>query len=148
MKHPIILSLIFASLLLINSYAFSMQAFSDTQPARLTKCRGLTQYAYNIQEVDGIWTYDYVEIDGKVTVAKIKEAMRLAKNEDQALDLDGIETDQTQIEEKLAEIAEMSYVQIDAHIDNTFSGLSEIQRGSLKKLYKSVLALIKQLDLD
>jgi len=128
--------------------AFSMRASSDTEPARLTKSRNMTQYAYNIQEVNGTWEYDYVEIEGKITKAKIKEAMRLAKNADQSFDPADVETELTQAKEKLAQIAQMNYSQIDSHIDNTFPNLSATQRTSLKELYKCVLALIKQLDLE
>ena len=53
----------------------------------------------------------------------------------------------TRVEEKLAQIAQMTYAQVDKHVDNTFPDLSSAQRASLKKLYKSVLALIKQLNL-
>jgi len=152
MRHLItILSLILIalSLIFISSIpVFSMQASSNIEPARLTKCRGVTQFAYNIQEVNGTWEWDYVEIQGKVTKAKIKEAMRLAKNEDQVFDPANVEIEQTQVDKKLAQIAQMSYAQIDTHVDNTFSDLSVAQRNSLKKLYKCVLALVKQLSLE
>ena len=141
-----LITIIFLFISAIPSY--SMQASSDTEPARLTKCRGVTQYAYNIQEVNGTWEWDYVEIKGKVTKAKIKEAMRLTKNDGQAFDPADVETEQTQVEEKLAQISQMSYAQIDDHVDNTFPNLSAAQRASLKKLYKCVRALIKQLDLE
>lgn len=134
--------------ILTSATVFAIPASSDSEPARLTKCRGVTQYAYNIQGVNGTWVYDYVEISGQVTAAKIKEAMRLEKNADQSFNPADVETEMTQVEEKLAQIAQMSYAQIDAHVDNTFGGLSVAQRTSLKKLYKCVLALIKQLDLE
>ncbi len=134
--------------LFISSLAFAMQASSDTKPARFVKSRGKTQFAYNIHKVDGTWQWDYVEIEGKVTAAKIREALRLAKNEDQSFDPADIEVEQTLVEEKLAQIAQMTYAQVDNHVDNTFSNLSSAQRASLKKLYKSVLALIKQLNLE
>ena len=124
-----------------------MQASSDIRPARLTKSRGVTQFAYNIHKINKTWRWDYVEIKGKVTAAKIREALRLAKNEDQPFDPAEIEVEQTLVEEKLAQIAQMTYAQVDKHVDNTFPDLSSAQRASLKKLYKSVLALIKQLNL-
>lgn len=132
----------------VSTSAIAMQATFNTEPARLTKSRSVTQYAYNIQEVDGVWIYDYVEIEGKVTKAKIKEAMRLEKNADQPFDPADVEIEQSIAEERLAEIAQMSYAQIDTHVDSTFSDLSVAQRSSLKKLYRGVLALIKQLDLE
>ena len=42
--------------------------------------------AYNIQEIDGTWIYDYVEIEGTVTEAKVLEAMRAENLETDAGD--------------------------------------------------------------
>ena len=62
-----------------------MQASSDTKPAKFVKSRGKTQVNYNIHQVDvkdiegksrKIWQYEYVEIEGPVTKAKFKEALR------------------------------------------------------------------------
>ena len=77
----------FIPLLLIiwNSGTFAMQASSDTKPAKFIKSRGKTQVNYNIHQVDivdiddetrRIWQYEYVEIEGPVTKAKFKEALR------------------------------------------------------------------------
>ncbi len=82
-----ILFLFFISLLLIiwNSEAFAIQASSDTKPAKFVKSRGKTQINYNIHQVDvfdidgsshRIWQYEYVEVEGTVTKAKFKEALR------------------------------------------------------------------------
>jgi len=71
--------------LLISSLAFAMQASSDIKPAKFVKSRGKTQVNYNIHQVDvkdidgksrKIWQYEYVEIEGPVTKAKFKEALR------------------------------------------------------------------------
>ncbi|HDK28003.1 MAG TPA: hypothetical protein ENG48_13060 [Candidatus Atribacteria bacterium] len=78
---------IFISLLLIiwNSGALATQASSDTKPAKFVKSRGKTQVNYNIHQVDildidgksrKIWQYEYVEVEGSVTKAKFKEALR------------------------------------------------------------------------
>lgn len=144
----ITVSLVLMLIFSMTGNSWSLQATSGTEPERLTRSRGVTQYAYNIQEVNGAWEYDYVEIEGKVTAAKIKEAMRLEKNADQPFDPADVEIEQSTAEEKLAEIAQMSYAEIDTHVDNAFSDLSVAQRSSLKKLYKGVLALIKQLGLE
>lgn len=83
----LILFFIFISLLLIiwNSEAFAIQASSDTKPAKFVKSRGKTQVNYNIHQVDvididgkshRIWQYEYVEVEGSVTKAKFKEALR------------------------------------------------------------------------
>jgi len=78
---------IFLSLLLIiwSNKALATQASSDTKPAKFVKSRGKTQVNYNIHQVDivdidggtrKIWQYEYVEIEGSVTKAKFKEALR------------------------------------------------------------------------
>ncbi|HEB37362.1 MAG TPA: hypothetical protein ENI14_01700 [Thermoplasmatales archaeon] len=83
----LILFFIFISLPLViwNSEAFAIQASSDTKPAKFVKSRGKTQVNYNIHQVDivdidgetrQIWQYEYVEIEGPVTKAKFKEALR------------------------------------------------------------------------
>jgi hypothetical protein len=77
-----ILTLIF---LFISSTAFAIPASSDIEPAKYTKCRGKTQVAYNIKQVDIIdpdgktrkaWQYEYVEVESPVTKAKFKEALK------------------------------------------------------------------------
>jgi len=83
----LILFFIFISLSLViwNSEALAIQASSDTKPAKFVKSRGKTQVNYNIHQVDivdidgeirQIWQYEYVEIEGPVTKAKFKEALR------------------------------------------------------------------------
>ncbi len=78
---------IFISLPLViwNNEILAMQASSDTKPAKFVKSRGKTQVNYNIHQVDvvdidggtrKIWQYEYVEIEGPVTKAKFKEALR------------------------------------------------------------------------
>ena len=76
------LTIIFLS---ISSLALAMQASSDTKPAKFVRSRGKTQVNYNIHQVDvkdidgksrKIWQYEYVEIEGPVTKAKFKEALR------------------------------------------------------------------------
>ena len=83
----LILFFIFISLPLViwNSEASAIQASSDTKPVKFVKSRGKTQVNYNIHQVDivdidgktcKIWQYEYVEIEGSVTKAKFKEALR------------------------------------------------------------------------
>ena len=76
---------IFLPLVIWHSGASAIQASSDTKPAKFVKSRGKTQVNYNIHQVDvvdidggtrKIWQYEYVEIEGPVTKAKFKEALR------------------------------------------------------------------------
>lgn len=150
------LLLVIAIILLIPAFAYARSAESSVEPNRLQKSRGKILYRYNIEQVevnmDGqtetMWQYDEVIIDPPATKGKILEALRKAKNADQSFEPADVETEQDAVEEKLAEISAMSYAQIDTHIENTFGGLSAGQKASLKKLYKAVLALIKQMDLE
>ena len=135
--------------------AWAGQAESHQRPDRLTRTRGVVHYNYNITEelrdLDGqadevMYAYDYVVIEPPVTKAKIMTA--LAKEKHQAVDVEGLEAENDAVQARLAEIAALSFSQVDAHIDETFSGLPETQRASLKTLYKAVLALIKYGGLD
>ena len=88
LKHPVLvffLIFIFPLLTTWSSGAFAMQANSDTRPTKFVKSRGKTQVNYNIHQVDvvdidggycKIWQYEYVEIEGPITKAKFKEALR------------------------------------------------------------------------
>ncbi len=83
----LILFFMFISLPLViwNNEILATQANSDTKPTKFVKSRGKTQVNYNIHQVDvvdidgrthKIWQYEYVEIEGPVTKAKFKEALR------------------------------------------------------------------------
>lgn len=62
-------------------------------------------------------------------------------------DVETVESDRTAATEKLADIAQMSYAQVETYVDSTFSNLPAAQRTALKNLYKAVLAIIKMQDL-
>ena len=83
----LVLFFIFISLPLVigNSKTLAIQASSNTKPVKFVKSRGKTQINYNIHQVDvididgkshRIWQYEYVEVEGSVTKAKFKEALR------------------------------------------------------------------------
>jgi len=83
----LILFFFFVSLPLVvwTNEVFAIQASSDTKPVKFVRSRGKTQINYNIHQVDivdidgkthKIWQYEYVEIEGPVTKAKFKEALR------------------------------------------------------------------------
>jgi len=117
-------------------------------------------YNYNIQEVqkdpdgDGpmeaemFYQYNYVTIKGKPSKLKVLNAIAEAESNTATVAVEGVAIERTTVLEKLAAISAMTYTQIDTHIDNTFSNLSTAQKTSLKKLYKAVLALIKNMDLE
>ena len=107
--------------------------------------------AYNIQEIDGTWIYDYVEIEGTVTEAKVLEAMRAENLE---TDAGGWTPDEvaTKLEDSrtaigLANIADMTYAELDTYIQNNVTNLAEAKQ-YLKKLSKVVLAMLKQQNLE
>ena len=111
----------------------------------------MTQVAYNIQEVDGTWIYDYVEIEGTVTEAKVLEAMRAENLEADAGDWTPDEV-ATKLEDSraaigLANIADMTYAELDTYIQDNVTNLVEAKQ-YLKKLSKVVLAMLKQQNLE
>lgn len=63
-----------------------MRARSNTKPKDIIQCRGKAHINYNIKKasivdsIDGkirqVWEYDYVEVEGKATKEKMKEALR------------------------------------------------------------------------
>jgi hypothetical protein len=157
MRRIIMAIVLSIGMLMTANAAQALTAESSESPDRLVPSRGKIMYNYNIQEVerdadgDGtpetIYRYNYVIVDPPATKQKILDAIGQTKT-DTEFDSADLETEQDAVMQRLAEISQMSYTQIDAHIDNTFSGLSEAQKASLKKLYKAVLALIKQLGLE
>lgn len=149
-------------LLLYAAYpAFCQTAESKTSPPTIQKIAPNSYYYnYNIQEIqkdsDGagplpsetFYQYNYVEIQGKPTKQKVLDAIKAEESTTNTVDIEGIAIDRTVALEKLAEISSMNYSQIDTHIDNVFGELNTAQKTSLKNLYKAVLAIIKQMDLE
>ena len=55
------------------------------------------------------------------------------------------DTEQSQMQADIVDlVSNLSYADIDNHIDNVYGSLSVAQKASLKKLYKAVLYLLKQ----
>jgi hypothetical protein len=144
----LILTIIF---ILISSIAFAIPASSDTEPAKYTKCRGKIQVAYDVQEVNGTWTYNYVEIEGAVTEAKVLEALRIEALEsdsgDWAPDEVAAEFEDSKAKIKLSGIADMTYAELDTYIEDNITNLAQAKT-YLKKLSKVVLAILKQGNLE
>ena len=131
-----------------------MKAQSDTEPERLVKSRGRTQFAYNIHQItiedqNGqkrmAFEYDYVEIEGNVTKAKILKAMQDAKLEENVeFKLGEIESTFKEAKEaiKLSDITKLTFKQLDTYIDNNVKDVASV-KVYLKKLSKVVLAMLK-----
>jgi len=121
-------------------------ASSKTTPARLIPSGGKVHYTFNPQQVekDGETHYEfsYVEIEPPITRRKVIQAIvaDVEITEDDAPAIDG---ELAMIDARLDEIGQMTWAEIDQHIDTAFSGLSAAQKTSLKTLYKCVLALVK-----
>jgi len=138
--------------------ALSKTAESKISPPTLQKISPDSYYYnYNIQEIEKTpdggepetwYTYNYVTIKGTPTKLKVLNAIAESESSQAIANIEKVAAERTVVQEKLAEISAMSYAQIDAHIENTFGGLSAGQKDSLKKLYKCVLALIKNMDMD
>lgn len=153
MRNPIIIlsTILTIIFILTSSTAFAIPASSDTEPALYTKCRGLTQVAYDVQEVDGTWIYNYVEIEGVVTEAKVLEALRIetleSDSENWTPDEVAAEFEDSRAKIKLSGIADMTYAELDTYIENNITNLTQT-KVYLKKLSKVVLAILKQGNLE
>jgi len=121
-------------------------ASSNIAPARLIPSGGKVHYTFNPQLIqkDGETQYEfsYVEIDPPVTRRKIIQAI-VADAEVTEEDAPEIDGELALIDARLDGIGQMTWTEIDQHIDTAFSGLSAAQKTSLKTLYKCVLALVK-----
>jgi hypothetical protein len=115
---------------------------SDIQPPVLEFIQGYIRYNFNCTE-EAPYVCSYVEIEPPITKAKVLTAI----NSDQTIltleEAPDVVDDNDVINARLDEIGQMTWEEIDTHIDTVFSGLSVAQRTSLKRLYKCVLALIK-----
>jgi len=161
MKKLFVAITFFCLLYPASALAAAKTAESKISPPTIQKIApGVYYYNYNIREIqrdsdgDGpletetFYRYNYVLIKGKPTKLKVLGAIAEAESSTSTVDIENVATHRSEAMNKLAEISAMSYSQIDTHIDDTFSGLSTAQKNSLKKLYKAVLALIKNMDLE
>ena len=131
-----------------------MKGMSDTEPERIITGKGKSHYNYNIEAVEiedeegnpkTIYKYDYVEIKGKLTKAKIIKALKDSKlNTEEEYDVEVIETDYNEAKSaiKLSDIASMTYAEMDTYINNNVTNLAEA-KAYLKKLSKVVLAILR-----
>jgi hypothetical protein len=121
-----------------------MEAQSDTKPERFIKSRGKTQFAYNIHQVTiedpeskirTVFEYDYVEIENKITKAKIIKALEDAELElEEEFDPSEIESTFKEVKEaiKLSDITKLTYKELDTYIDNP---VTLILRGFHNKVF-------------
>ncbi|MFH1527393.1 MAG: hypothetical protein ABIG69_12230 [Bacteroidota bacterium] len=132
-----------------------MKGQSDTNPRKFVISNGKTQVNYNIvSEVitdehgtRTVWKYDVVEIEGKVTKAKVIEAMQRLDVESDSSEIipQNISTQHTNAKSELAlsAIANITYAQADNYIDTNVTDLASA-RSFLKKLTRVVLAILKR----
>jgi len=132
-----------------------MKGQSDTKPNNMIMSRGKTQVNYNIisEEVTDehgtriVWNYDVVEVEGKVTKAKVIEAMQKADVESDASEVvpDNLASQHSDAKSELAlsVISQKTYAQTDAYIDANVTDLASA-KAFLKKLTRVVLAILKR----
>ena len=132
-----------------------MKANSNTIPETFIKSKRNTHFNFNIVETTKedmdreprvSFNYDYVEIEGNVTRAKIIKALKTQAAEEDMTEYIPANV-ATQFEEsqaaiKLSNIASMTYDELDTYIENNVTNLAEA-RVYLKKLSKIVLAILK-----
>jgi len=135
-----------------------LTAESKTSPSVIQR---ITQndyyYNYNIEEVqkeiegggtETFYRYNYVTILGKPTKCKVLEAIKASESSTTTGDVEAVATERSNALTRLADVAEMTYAQLDTYVENTFGNLATAQKTALKKLYKTVLAMLKQMDLS
>ena len=145
--------------ILSPAVAFCQTAESKSSPPTIQKIAPNSYYYnYNITEVqkepegggeaETFYQYNYVSIKGKPTKLKVLDAIEAAESSTVTAQVEAVATERSTAKAQLADIAALSYAQVDTYVDNTFSNLSTAQKTALKKLYKTVLAMLKQMDLS
>lgn len=131
-----------------------MKATANEEPERLVLGPGKAQYNYNIKQVtveesDGstrtAYEYDYEEIVGKITKAKIIKALEDSKlGLSVPCDLEELETDYNAATSAIENsyLANITYSQLDTFIEDNVTNMASAKQ-YLKKLSKVVLALLK-----
>ena len=130
-----------------------MKGQSDNEPEKFVISNGRTQVNYNIisEEVTDergtriVWNYDIVEVEGKVTKAKVIEAMQKADADSSEIVPDDIATQHSDAKSALvlSAIANKTYAQADAYIDANVTDLASAKT-FLKTLTRVVLAILKR----
>ena len=133
-------------------------AESKSSPQTIQKIsKNSYYYNYNIEEIEKeiegggtetFYRYNYVEIEGTPTKLKVLEAIRRVESSTDTESIESVATNRSEALTQLADVAEMSYTQLDTYVENTFGNLAITQKTALKKLYKTVLAMLKQMDLS
>ena len=133
-------------------------AESKSSPQTIQKIsKNSYYYNYNIEEIEKeiegggtetFYRYNYVEIEGTPTKLKVLEAIRRVESSTDTESVESVATNRSEALTQLADVAEMSYTQLDTYVENTFGNLAIAQKTALKKLYKIVLAMLKQMDLS
>ena len=134
-----------------------MKASANEEPERLVVGDGKAQFNYNIKQVtveeqDGstrtAYEYEYVEIVGKLTKAKIIKALNDSKLEtEEEYEASEIEAAYNAAKTAITESAltNLTYAQLNTYINNNVTDLASI-KAYLKKLSKVVLAIIKYIN--
>jgi len=145
--------------ILSPAVAFCQTAESKSSPPTIQKIAPNSYYYnYNITEVqkepegggeaETFYQYNYVKIKGKPTKRKVLDAIEAAESSTVTAEVEAVATERSTAKTQLADIAALSYAQVDNYVDNTFGNLPAAQKTALKKLYKTVLAMLKQMDLS
>ena len=133
-------------------------AESKSSPQTIQKIsKNSYYYNYNIEEIEKeiegggtetFYRYNYVEIEGTPTKLKVLEAIRGAESSTDTELVESVATNRSEAKEQLAAIAGVTYVELDNYVESTFGNLAAAQKIALKKLYRTVLAILKQMDLS
>lgn len=113
-----------------------------------------------VEEQNGVMVLHAIEVPGsRKVVMQYRDRKRLISENGMIRLMSTTEMAQAQAEQEVTAadiqalkidfrsmVDTLNYAQIDQHIANVFGGLTVAQRGSLTKLYKTVLYLAKKVD--
>lgn len=135
-----------------------MKGMSDAKPERIVKGRDIAHYNYNIEQIevedlDGTirttYQYDYVEIEGKLTKAKVIKALEDTKlSISEPCNPEELEINYNAAIEAInnSNLANLMPAQLDSYIQNNVTDLASA-KVYLKKLSKVVLAILKYVNI-
>ena len=121
-----------------------VQRIANAKRVRKLQIRKIAKSQLEQQYANWVGTDD-TAIDALTTIAAVRDYVPTAPDEE-ALEVVRQKQANARAAIIASGIANLTYAQIDTHVEDTFSGLTADQKTSLKKLYKSVLAIMKRLD--
>jgi len=140
---------IIATLFLLSpAVAFCQTAESKTSPKTIQKIApNAYYYNYNIQEVQKeegtFYQYNYVEIKGKPTKAKVLAAIKAANGTTEADSSTAVNLETAKQNMKANPLTSMTKAQLNTYINNNWSDFTD-SKATFKKLAELVYDMIRR----